>query len=69
MYHHEILCLFFILTLLILQHITTVIPNFAQDSICNGDDSVMPPFQLGEELADNALNTDSTTPQVWRYNS
>lgn len=49
--------------------ITTVIPNFAQDSVCNGDDTVLPPFQLGDELAENALNTDSTTPQAWRSNN
>lgn len=52
-----------------LQHITTVIPNFAHDSLCNGDDTVLPPFQLGEELAENTLHTDSTTPKAWRYTS
>ncbi|XP_026275517.1 PAS domain-containing serine/threonine-protein kinase isoform X1 [Frankliniella occidentalis] len=51
------------------KHITTVIPNFTHDPVCNGDDSVLPPFQLGEELAENALNTDSTTPQAWRSNN
>lgn len=51
------------------KHITTVIPNFANDSVCNGDDSILPPFQLGDELAENALNTESTTPQAWRSNN
>ncbi|KAK3926668.1 PAS domain-containing serine/threonine-protein kinase [Frankliniella fusca] len=51
------------------KHITNIIPNFTHDPVCNGDDSVLPPFQLGEELAENALNTDSTTPQAWRSNN
>lgn len=50
----------------VFQHISAVIPNFAHDSVCNGDDSILPPFQLGDELAENALNTESTTAQAWR---
>ena len=56
----------FLIRLFLLQHVTTVIPNFAHDQLSGGDDTVLPPFQLGDELAENALNTDSTTPQAWR---